>query len=82
MPVKERNYIAVMDRIDEEHFELRLHAQALEALQRRVNLLEAELRDLRRDLDRGDPAWRTAIDLSDCSLSRARPPRWKKSFTR
>jgi hypothetical protein len=35
------------DRIDEEHFELRLHASAIDALQRRVNLLEAAVSELR-----------------------------------
>lgn len=39
---------AIHDRIDEEHFELRLHANAIEALQRRVLLLEAAIRDLCR----------------------------------
>lgn len=39
---------ALHDRIDEEHFEMRLHASAIQALQRRVNLLEAAVRELRR----------------------------------
>ncbi len=40
---------AIHDRIDEEHFELRLHASAIGALQRRVNELEAAVRELRRE---------------------------------
>ena len=38
---------AIHDRIDEEHFELRLHASAITALQQRVYLLEAAVRELR-----------------------------------
>ena len=38
---------ALHDRIDEEHFEMRLHASAIAALQRRVNQLEAAVRELR-----------------------------------
>jgi len=38
---------AIHDRIDEEHFELRLHAGAISALQQRVNILEATVRELR-----------------------------------
>lgn len=38
---------ALHDRIDEEHFEMRLHSGAIAALQRRVNLLEAAVRELR-----------------------------------
>jgi hypothetical protein len=41
------SFAAIHDRIDEEHFEVRLHAQALAALQRRLNLLEAAVRELR-----------------------------------
>jgi len=44
-----RNIAAIHDRIDEEHFELRLHASALEALQRRVVLLETAVSELRLD---------------------------------
>ena len=40
---------AIHDRIDEEHFELRLHASAIDALQRRVLILEAAVRELRFD---------------------------------
>jgi hypothetical protein len=39
---------ALHDRIDEEHFEMRLHASAIAALQRRVIELEAAVRELRR----------------------------------
>lgn len=39
---------ALHDRIDEEHFEMRLHASAIQALQARVNQLEAAVRELRR----------------------------------
>jgi len=38
---------AIHDRIDEEHFELRLHSAAISALQRRVILLETAVRELR-----------------------------------
>jgi len=41
------NIAAIHDRIDEEHFEMRLHASAIAALQRRVNELEAAVRELR-----------------------------------
>lgn len=49
---------ALHDRIDEEHFEMRLHSSAIHALQQRVILLEAAVRELRRlafadeDIDR------------------------------
>jgi hypothetical protein len=42
-----RNIAAIHDRIDEEHFEVRLHASAIDALQRRVIILEAAVRELR-----------------------------------
>jgi hypothetical protein len=42
-----RNIAAIHDRIDEEHFELRLHASAIDALQQRVLELEAAVRELR-----------------------------------
>ena len=42
-----RNIAALHDRIDEEHFELRLHANAVAALQQRVIVLEAAVRELR-----------------------------------
>ena len=41
------NIAAIHDRIDEEHFELRLHASAITALQQRVIVLEAAVRELR-----------------------------------
>ena len=41
------NLLAIHDRIDEEHFEVRLHTQAIDALQRRVLELEAAVRELR-----------------------------------
>jgi hypothetical protein len=41
------NIAAIHDRIDEEHFELRLHASAITALQQRVCELEAAIRELR-----------------------------------
>lgn len=41
------NIAAIHDRIDEEHFELRLHASAIAALQQRVIVLEAAVRELR-----------------------------------
>jgi hypothetical protein len=41
------NIAAIHDRIDEEHFEVRLHASAITALQQRVNILEAAVRELR-----------------------------------
>lgn len=41
-----RNIAALHDRIDEEHFELRLHARAITALQRQVGELEARVREL------------------------------------
>jgi len=44
-----RNIAAIHDRIDEEHFELRLHASAIDALQRRVNVLEAAVSELRTE---------------------------------
>lgn len=40
---------ALHDRVDEAHFELRLHASAIDALQRRVNLLEAAVSELRTE---------------------------------
>lgn len=39
---------ALHDRIDEEHFEMRLHSSAIAALQQRVIMLEAAVRELRR----------------------------------
>ena len=44
-----RNIAAIHDRIDEQHFEVRLHASAIDALQRRVNLLEAAVLELRAE---------------------------------
>ncbi len=44
-----RNIAAIHDRIDEEHFEVRLHASAIDALQRRVIILEAAVRELRTE---------------------------------
>ena len=43
------NIAAIHDRIDEEHFELRLHASAIAALQQRVIVLEAAVRELRAE---------------------------------
>lgn len=40
--------VALHDRIDEEHFEMRLHTSAIAALQQRVLELEAAVRELRR----------------------------------
>src|SRR5260370_1140273 len=40
---------AIADWIDEEHFEMRLHASAIQALQQRVNQLEAAVRELRTE---------------------------------
>ena len=45
----DRNILALHDRIDEEHFETHLLKQAVRSLQERVNLLEAEVRELRRE---------------------------------
>lgn len=45
----DRNILALHDRIDEEHFDLHLLKGAVRALQERVNLLEAEVRELRRE---------------------------------
>lgn len=42
-----RNIAAINDRIDELLFEHRLHASSIEALQRRVVILEAAVRELR-----------------------------------
>jgi len=44
-----RNIAAIHDRIDELLFEHRLHASSITALQRRVILLEAAVRELRVD---------------------------------
>ena len=45
--MKDYNLAAIHDRIDEEHFEVRMHDQAIKALQDRVNLLEAAVREFR-----------------------------------
>jgi hypothetical protein len=45
----DRNLLALHDRLDEEHFDLHLLQSAVRALQQRVNLLEAEVRELRRN---------------------------------
>jgi hypothetical protein len=45
----DRNILSLHDRIDEEHFELHMLKSAVRALQERVNLLEAEVRELRRE---------------------------------
>ena len=42
-----RNIAALHDRIDEEHFELRLCSSAITALQRQVGELKAAVRELR-----------------------------------
>jgi hypothetical protein len=58
MPIMvDRNILAIHDRIDEEHFEVRLLSQAVRTLQERVLLLETEVRELRREaLTREDSA--------------------------
>ena len=43
----QHNLLAIHDRIDEEHFEIHLHAGAIAALQQRVIVLEAAVRELR-----------------------------------
>jgi hypothetical protein len=45
--MRDHNLAAIHDRIDEEHFENHMHDQAIKALQDRVNLLEAAVRELR-----------------------------------
>lgn len=45
----DRNILAIHDRLDEEHFDLHLLKSAVRALQERVMLLEAEVRELRRE---------------------------------
>lgn len=70
--------LAIHDRIDEEHFELHLHRAAIDALQRRVNLLEAAVRDLRRlalDDEDLEHAADTAHELSRQRDRRKPPPR-------
>ena len=47
---------AIHDRIDEEHFEMRLHASAIAALQQRVCELEAAVRELRAEAFDCSPA--------------------------
>lgn len=47
---------ALHDRVDEEHFELRLHASAITALQQRVCELEAAVRELRAEAFDCSPA--------------------------
>jgi len=57
----DRNILAIHDRIDEEHFDLHLLKGAVRALQERVILLEAQVRELRRearDLEDSDPVRR------------------------
>ena len=68
---------ALHDRIDEEHFELRLHASAITALQQRVIVLEAAVRELRlesfggevRDVVQRD----TAAEVPPLRKAHARP---------
>jgi hypothetical protein len=45
----DRNILSLHDRIDEEHFDLHLLKAAVRALQEKVSLLEAQVRELRRD---------------------------------
>lgn len=47
---------ALPDRVDEEHFELRLHASAITALQQRICELEAAVRELRTEAFDCSPA--------------------------
>jgi len=57
----DRNILAIHDRIDEEASELHLLKGAVRALQERVILLEAQVRELRRDardLEDSDPVRR------------------------
>jgi len=51
-----RNIAAIHDRIDELLFEHRLHASSIEALQRRVVVLEAAVRELRAEAFDCSPA--------------------------
>jgi predicted RNase H-like nuclease (RuvC/YqgF family) len=46
--MKDYNLAAIHDRIDKEHFEVHMHEQAIQALQRRVNELERTVDHLRR----------------------------------
>jgi hypothetical protein len=51
----DRNILSLHDRIDEEHFEVHMLKSAVRALQEKVALLEARVRELSRDaVDRDD----------------------------
>jgi len=50
------NIAAIHDRIDERLFEHRLHASSIDALQRRVVVLEAAVRELRAEAFDCSPA--------------------------
>ena len=51
----DRNILSLHDRIDEEHFEVHMLKSAVRALQEKVALLEARVRELSREaLDRED----------------------------
>jgi hypothetical protein len=68
-----RNIAALHDRIDEEHFEVRLHASAIEALQRRVIVLEAAVRELREEAWAYRPtSVKSGVDRSVSPCARAR----------
>jgi hypothetical protein len=69
--MRDHNLAAIHDRIDEEHFEVRMHDQAISALQERVNLLEAAVRELREVVfyEQTDRAHRK---MSDPELSSVR----------
>ena len=54
--MSDRNILAIHDRIDEEHFEIGLLKQAVRSLQQRVIILEAEIRELRREALDGEAA--------------------------
>jgi hypothetical protein len=48
--MRDYNLAAIHDRIDEEHFEMRLHSSAITAIQRTLGELEAAVHELRREV--------------------------------
>jgi hypothetical protein len=71
----DKNILAIHDRIDEEHFEVRLLSQAVRALQEKVSLLQAEVRELRRENlaeeEDGNELQPTKLHLARAPRSRA-----------
>jgi len=61
----DRNILSLHDRIDEEHFEVHMLKSAVRALQEKVALLEARVRELSREAVDHDDSGELRSDRSE-----------------